>query len=129
MLNKWDRRVKIEELIWIINSKCFSRRNLRRFRDVSIYNNSLKASVEEFSSVMESEGTMELAKAMATGQTPAKCLKSWNPLPYGNDNMFIRLWEPDNPSDIEATLGHDMLAMITCDPMEVDEIDWAQVAN
>ena len=89
----------------------------------------LKVSVEEFSSVMESEGPMELAKAMATGQTPAKCLKSWNPLPYGNDNMFIRLWEPDNPSDIEATLGHDMLAMITCDPMEVDEIDWAQVAN
>ena len=89
----------------------------------------LKTSVEEFSSVMESEGTMELAKAMATGQTPAKCLKSWNPLPYGNDNMFICLWEADNPSDIEATLGPDMLAMITCDPMEVDEIDWAQVAN
>jgi len=43
--------------------------------------------------------------------------------------MFICLWEADNPSDIEATLGPDMLAMITCDPMEVDEIDWAQVAS
>jgi len=45
----------------------------------------LKTSLEEFSSVMESEGPMELAKAMATGQTPAKCLKSWNPLPYGKN--------------------------------------------
>ena len=89
----------------------------------------LKTSLEEFSSVMESEGPMELAKAMATGQTPAKCLKSWNPLPYGNDNMFICLWEADNPSGIEATLGPDMLAIITWDPMEVDEIDWAQVAS
>jgi len=43
--------------------------------------------------------------------------------------MFICLWEADNPSGIEATLGPDMLAIITWDPMEVDEIDWAQVAS
>ena len=43
--------------------------------------------------------------------------------------MFIGLWEENHPTDIETTLGPDMLAIITYDPMEVDEIDWAQVAN
>jgi len=70
----------------------------------------------------------KLAKAMAEGQTPAKCLKSWNPLPHGNTDTFICLWEADNPDDISATLGAEMLTMLTCDPMQVDEIDWAKVA-
>ena len=90
---------------------------------------SLKISADQFSAAMESEGPLELAQAMASGQTPAKCLKSWNPLPYGIDNKFFCLWEANNPSDIEATLGPDMLGMLTCDPVQVDEIDWAQVAN
>ena len=66
---------------------------------------------------------------MASGKTAAKCFKSWNPLPYGNDDTFYCLREASDPSDIEATLGRDMLTMLTCDPVEVDEIDWAQVAN
>ena len=90
---------------------------------------SLKISAEQFSAAMESDGPLELAKAMASGQTPAKCLKSWNPLPYGNDNTFYCLWEANNPSDIEATLGPDMLGMLTCDPVQVDEIDRVQIAN
>ena len=89
----------------------------------------LRISADEFSSAMQSETVPELAKAMDSGQTPAKCLKSWNPLPYGNENTFYCLWEANDPSDIEATLGPDMLAMLTCDPVQVDEIDWAQVAN
>ncbi len=90
---------------------------------------SLKINADQFSAAMESDGPLELAKAMASGQTPAKCLKSWNPLPYGNENTFYCLWEANDPSDIEATLGPDMLAMLTCDPVQVDEIDWTQVAN
>ena len=89
----------------------------------------LKISADQFSAVMESEGPLELATAMASGQTPAKCLKSWNPLPYGHDKSFYCLWEANNPSDIEETLGPDMLAMLTCDPVQVDEIDWVQIAN
>ena len=33
---------------------------------------SLKISAEQFSAAMESDGPLELAKAMASGQTPAK---------------------------------------------------------
>ena len=78
---------------------------------------------------MQSDAVPELAKAMSSGATPAKCLKSWNPIPYGKTDTFICLWEANNTSDIEATLGPDMLGMITCDPMQVDEIDWANVAK
>ena len=52
---------------------------------------SLKINSDQFSAAMESEGPLELAKAMASGETPAKCLKSWNPLPYGNDKVFYCL--------------------------------------
>ena len=90
---------------------------------------SLKINADQFSAAMESEGPLELAKAMASGQTPAKWHKSCNPLPYGNENTFYCLWEANDPCYIEATLGPDMLAMLTCDPVQVDEIDWAQVAN
>ena len=90
---------------------------------------SLRINADQFSAQMCIRDRLELAKAMASGQTPAKCLKSWNPLPYGNENTFYCLWEANDPSDIEATLGPDMLAMLTCDPVQVDEIDWAQVAN
>ena len=89
---------------------------------------SLKIDAGPFTEVMQSDGVGELAKAMASGQTPAKCIKSWNPLPHGNTDTFICLWEADNPDDIAATLGEEMLTMLTCDPMQVNEIDWAEIA-
>ena len=88
----------------------------------------LKIDSGQFSEAMQSDDMGEFAKAMAEGQTPAKCLKSWNPIPYGNTDTFICLSEADNPADITVTLGEEMLAMLTCDPMKVDEIDWAKVA-
>ena len=88
----------------------------------------LKIDADVFSAAMEDESTVEFAKAMSTGQTPAKCVKSWNPIPHGNTDTFICLWEADNPDDISVTLGEEMLAMITCEPMQEDEIDWAAVA-
>ena len=89
---------------------------------------SLKVSADQFSQAMADDSMPEFAKAMFAGETPAKCLKSWNPIPYGNTDTFICLWEADKEEDIEATLGPDMLSLITCDPMEVDEIEWAQIA-
>ena len=88
----------------------------------------LKTSVEQFSAAMDSEDMPILAKAMAAGETPAKCLKSWNPLPYGNTDTFICLWDAEKVDDIPATLGSEMLELLTCDPMQVDEIDWADIA-
>ena len=88
---------------------------------------SLKVPADQFSQAMEDDSITEFAKAMQAGETPAKCVKSWNPLPYGNTDTFICLWEANNEEDILATLG-EMIEMITCEPMEVDEIDWAQIA-
>ena len=88
---------------------------------------SLKKSPEEFGAVMQSEETPQLAKAMAAGETPARCLKSWNPIPYGKTDTFYCLWDADNTDDIAATMGV-MLDYVTCDPVQVDEIDWADVA-
>ena len=89
----------------------------------------LKVGPEEFGAVMQSDEMPKLAKAMASGETPAKCLKSWNPLPYGKTYEFYCPWEANRTADIEATLGADMLGIITCDPVQVDEIDWAEDAK
>ena len=89
----------------------------------------LKIDADQFSAAMQTDDVGKLAKAMASGQTPAKCLKSWNPLPHGNTDTFFCLWMADNPDDISATLGEEMLTMLTCDPMQVDEIDWAELAT
>jgi len=89
----------------------------------------LRISADEFSSAMQSETVPELAKAMDSGQTPAKCLKSWNPLLYGNTDTFFCLWEADRTAVIETTLGPEMLAMLTCNPLQVDEIDWSEISR
>ena len=89
----------------------------------------LKAPADQFSKVMEDDSMPEFAKAMYAGETPAKCMKSWNPIPYGNTDTFVCLWEANDEEDIAATLGPDMLQLITCDPMKVDEIDWAEMAG
>jgi hypothetical protein len=70
----------------------------------------------------------EFAKAIASGQTPAKCIKSWNPIPHGRTDYMFCLWEADKPEDIEASLGqaNDYL---TLDVFKVDEIDWEQMAK
>ena len=88
---------------------------------------SLKTSAEEFVNAF-AEITPEFAKAIASGQTPAKCIKSWNPIPHGRTDYMFCLWEADKPEDIEASLGqaNDYL---TLDVFKVDEIDWEQMAK
>ena len=76
------------------------------------------------------EGVPALAAAMEAGQTPAKCLKTWNPFAHGRTDYVFCLWEGDRAEDIEAVIGDSGMAeYITSDVMPVDEIDWAQLAQ
>lgn len=69
------------------------------------------------------------AIAMAEGKTPAINLKTWTPLPYGRTEFFFCLWEAEKPEDVIATLNSiGVLEAITADIMQVDEMDWAEVA-
>ena len=71
------------------------------------------------------ENAAEFAKAQASGDAPAKCHKTWNPIPYGRTDYMFCLWEADKPEDIETTLG-GFLDYLTVDNIEVDEIDWEE---
>ena len=83
---------------------------------------------EEFAAAFGPKETQEFARAMAAGETPAKCLKTWNPGPYGRTDYAFCLWEAEKPEDIETSLGA-MLEYVTADIMQVDETDWAEVAK
>ena len=87
----------------------------------------LKKSVEETMKVF-AEAAPEMARAMAAGETPAKCIKTWNPIPHGRADYIFCLWEADKPEDIEASLG-DFLNYVTIDNLQVDEIDWGEAAK
>ena len=84
----------------------------------------LKKSPEEVMKFF-SEMAPKIARAMASGETPAKCIKTWNPLPHGRTDYMFCLWEADKPKDIETTLGK-WLDYLTIDSMRVDEVDWAE---
>lgn len=89
----------------------------------------LKKSIEEVSDFFNA-GAPEFARAMAAGETPCKCLKSWSPFAHGRTDYSFCLWEADKPEDIEATLvKFGFLEYLTVDSLQVDETDWAQLAN
>ena len=87
----------------------------------------LKKSAEEVMKAF-AEAAPESARAMAAGETPAKCIKTWNPIPHGRTDYIFCLWEADKPEDIEASVG-DLLDYITIDNFKVDEIDWEEFAK
>ena len=75
------------------------------------------------------KGAPTLAAAMAAGQTPAKCLKTWNPFAFGRGDYVFCLWEAENPEDIMSILSDSGLTeYVTVDVMPVAEIDWAELA-
>lgn len=75
------------------------------------------------------KGAPALAAAMAAGQTPAKCLKTWSSYNYGRVDYTFCLWEAEKPEDILSVLHDSGLAnYVTVDVMPVDEIDWAELA-
>ena len=89
----------------------------------------LKKSVEEVNNAFNA-GAPEMARAMAAGETPCKCIKSWSPMAYGRTDYTFCLWEADKPEEIEATLKKfGLLEYITVDSMQVDETDWEQFAK
>ena len=78
----------------------------------------LKKSSDEIHEIW-SEFVFETASAMAAGETPAKCIKAWNPLPHGRTGSMFCLWEADKPEDIETTLGK-WLDCLTDENVKVD---------
>lgn len=76
------------------------------------------------------KGAPALAAAMAAGQTPAKCIKTWNPYPYGRGNYVFCVWEAEKAEDVVKVLREaGFYNHVTVDVMQVDEIDWAALAK
>ena len=89
----------------------------------------LKKSPEEVSEALSAVAP-EAARATAAGETPAKCIYTWNPIPHGRTDYLFCLWEADKPEDVETTLSDfGMLEFVTLDTIAVDEVDWAQMAE
>ncbi|MFZ0928141.1 MAG: hypothetical protein WAN11_06055 [Syntrophobacteraceae bacterium] len=87
----------------------------------------LKKSADEVMKVI-AEASPEFAKTMAAGKAPAKCLKTWNPIPHGRTDYVFCLWEADKPEDINTSMG-PLLEYLTVDNIKVDEIDWLEFAK
>ncbi|MFN2232074.1 MAG: hypothetical protein ACK2VA_20080 [Anaerolineae bacterium] len=89
----------------------------------------LKKSGEEVSDALNA-GAAEMAKAMASGQTPARCVKTWSPIPHGREDYSFCVWEADSENDVKSTIeSFGLLEYFTLDAMQVDEIDWAELAK
>jgi hypothetical protein len=75
------------------------------------------------------EALMKLAVANASGTWPAHLVRTWDPSAYGRVDPIVCLWEATRPEDITAVLHAAGLDVhLTADIMQVDEIDWAQLA-
>lgn len=55
----------------------------------------LKKSAEEVMKAI-TEASPEFARAMAAGKTPAKCIKTWNPIHTGGQTTFSACGKPTN---------------------------------
>ena len=86
-----------------------------------------KKTAQQTWEVLQASGP-DLALAMEQGKTLARCLITWNPLPYGRTDMAFCLWEADKPEDVITTLGL-MNEYITTDLLRVDEIAWSDLAK
>jgi len=75
-------------------------------------------------------GMPAMSRAMAAGETPCTCLKTWSPLAHGREDYLFSLWEADSPQDVEATIeSFGFLEYFTLDTMRVDEVDWRTLAE
>ncbi len=82
---------------------------------------------EEVWKFMDNMGP-EIALAMANGETPAKCISTWNPFAKGRSDYVFCLWEADKLEAVEQTL-RPFEDYLTWNVMPVDEIDWAAYAK
>ena len=89
-----------------------------------------KKSLEEYAAFATPERMAEFAKAMAAGQTPARCLKTWDSMNYGQPDYTFCLWEGASAADVQASIDASGLSeFITSDVRPVDETDWAMIAQ
>ena len=71
-----------------------------------------------------------LAVSMEAGRTPAKAITTWNPFAYGRPDYVFCLWEAANAEDVMTVLRESGLAeIVTTDLMQVDAIDWKELAR
>jgi hypothetical protein len=89
----------------------------------------IKTSPEEYAAFATPEVTVSFAQAMASGQTPARCLKTWDSMRWGIIDPSYCLWEAESADDIQATLDSTgLLNHLTADIRPVEETDWAAIA-
>ncbi len=89
----------------------------------------LKVPAEQFMATFTPERQVQFAQAVSGAQAPARCIKSWQGAAYGRPEWLVCLWEAEKAEDVTAALSQlGMLQMLTADTMQVDEIDWAQIA-
>jgi len=87
-------------------------------------------SPEETAAALSDEKVARFAQANASGQFPAQCLKTWNPMPHGRSEYMFCLWEGDSPEDVRSSIEEAGLSQIlTADIMQVSEIDWFQLTR
>ena len=84
----------------------------------------------EFAAFFTAEAAVGMAKAMAAGKFPARCIKTWDPGVYGRLDHVVCLWEGANSQDVQTSLqSSGLLEYMSADIMQVDETDWAQLAQ
>jgi hypothetical protein len=87
-------------------------------------------SPQEFAAFFTPARVAGMAQSMASGQTPAHCIKTWDASAHGRTDYFVCLWEGPSSQAVEETLrGSGILDYISADIMQVDEMDWAQLAK
>ena len=71
-----------------------------------------------------------IAKSMAAGKTPARCIKTWDPSGQGRVDYLFCVWDAAKAEDVKTTLqDFGLLDYLTADIMQANETDWAQLAQ
>jgi len=87
-------------------------------------------SPEETAAALNQEMIERFAQANATDQFPAKCLKTWNPMPHGRTEYMFCLWESSSIEDVRSSISKAGLdKVLTSDIMQVSETDWFQLTR
>lgn len=77
-----------------------------------------------------SKNAPALAAAMEAGKVPAKAITTWNPAAHGRDDYVFCLWEAAKAEDVMTVIRESGLGdIVTTDLLEVDAIDWKELAK
>ena len=85
---------------------------------------------DEFAAAFTPEALQQMAPQVRGKPGGPNCLLTWNPLPYGRGEYMYCLWEAPSIEAVKAALTEDgMDYWFTHDIMQVDEINWAELAQ